>query len=155
MPRTYFRTPMEQRYWGKVVLGESNDDCWGWSGSIDRSGYGKISLPGRSERWMKVSRYAAMLHFGMFDRRLHVLHHCDNRLCSNPRHLYLGTHQQNMADMKMRGRVGDNGNAKKTHCPQGHEYTPENTYVSRSNKRHCRACGRDRDRRRARQRRLS
>lgn len=35
-------------------------------------------------------------------------------------------------------------NANKTHCPQAHQYTAENTHIDRRNRRHCRACARDR-----------
>jgi hypothetical protein len=43
---------------------------------------------------------------GSIPNSMHVLHICDNKACCNPAHLYLGTHQDNMADVKARGRVG-------------------------------------------------
>lgn len=60
----------------------------------------------------------------------------DNRLCN----LAYGTPEENMADIRTHGR---NFNLNKTHCPAGHEYSVENTYVRRG-KRYCRECARRR-----------
>ena len=68
-----------------------------------------------------------------------ALHKCNNRGCINPDHIYEGNRSQNMLDSYNAGRI--TGNGWQTHCPQGHEYTPENTILYR-NMRTCRACNR-------------
>ena len=77
----------------------------------------------------------------------HVLHHCDTPACYELEHLWLGTHAENMADMKAKGRAGRNGNQFKTHCKRGHEFTEENTYTRPDGGRGCRLCHLDASRR--------
>jgi hypothetical protein len=67
-----------------------------------------------------------------------VLHRCDNPPCTNPSHLFLGDAAANGADMASKGRARSQ---KITHCPAGHEYTPENTWLDEGRRR-CRACRR-------------
>jgi hypothetical protein len=55
----------------------------------------------------------------------------------NPKHLCLGTQKDNIQDMKTKGR---GNNQKKTHCPQGHEYSVSNTFYNKKNARVCRVC---------------
>ena len=95
------RVPMDVRFWRHVTTG---DDCWEWTGTRDRHGYGRISLPGGDNGNLLAHRYSVMLHFGMFDRRLNVLHRCDNPACVRPDHLFLGTHVDNMRVMAAKGR---------------------------------------------------
>ena len=76
------------------------------------------------------------------------LHRDDNRDNNNLRNLYWGTPSQNVRD---KIRNGNHHESNKTHCPQGHEYTPENTGRrpgTRANERACITCRRARDRER-------
>jgi hypothetical protein len=71
-----------------------------------------------------------------------VLHDCDNPPCFRLDHLRLGTHAENMADMRAKGRDNLGGNNRdKTHCKRGHEFTDENTRLYRKpNGRYARFC---------------
>jgi len=63
-------------------------------------------------------------------------HLCRNRGCVNPDHLEPVTRKENL----LRGNTIPAKHARKTHCPQGHEYTKGNTFISKSGSRHCRKC---------------
>jgi len=98
------------RFWEKVDK-KGPDDCWLWTGST-ASGYGQLKI---NRRMVGTHRVSWELHNGPIPDGVYVLHDCpngDNPLCVNPSHLWLGSHQQNMDDMKNKGRCnGQKGEA--------------------------------------------
>ena len=75
--------------------------CWIWMGARSKAGYGNFRICGKIERSHRVSAIMHELSLGVSD---HVLHKCDNPACVNPDHLWIGNHQDNMADKKIKGR---------------------------------------------------
>jgi len=99
--RTYLRTPIETRFWAKV---QRTEECWLWTGSCGRNGYGHIGRAGHEGGWELAHRLSWVLHNGEIPAESHVLHRCDNPPCVRPDHLFLGTHKDNMRDMVAKGR---------------------------------------------------
>lgn len=134
-------------FWQWVRIAEG---CWGWEGSKDTGGYGRLWIAGKT---FAAHRISWELTNGAIPLGLLVLHRCDNRECVNPAHLFLGTHTDNMRDKMAKGRHVAWQSAK-THCPRGHEYSSENTnhFAGRNGRfrcRVCRTCDRERHRRSA------
>lgn len=101
--------------------------CWIWMGALSPKGYAKIN-----GKIAHRSSYEA--YIGPIPDGLQLDHVCRVRCCVNPHHLEPVTLQVNVA----RGEVGQY-NARKTHCANSHEFTPENT--GRTNgERYCRTC---------------
>lgn len=108
------------------------DRCWEFDGSLNADGYGRVWDPASKKRQL-THRLAYEVLVGPIENQLD--HLCRNRACYNPRHLEDVTTQENTR----RGAVFI------THCPQGHEYSDENTYRRPDGRRKCRSCNRIRE----------
>lgn len=80
-----------------------NGDCMEYRIGLDRDGYPQIKL--MQKKNVRATRWILHLlgRLNILDRKMHALHHCDNRCCINPEHLFVGTHNDNMQDRKRKG----------------------------------------------------
>lgn len=105
-------TPEEQsRFWSKVQK-KSDDECWEWMASKNRKGYGQFWL---RRGFFSSHRTAYSIANGTPPEGLQICHTCDNPGCVNARHLFVGTHQDNVDDKvrKNRSPIGDLNGARK------------------------------------------
>lgn len=109
--------------------------CWVWQRGLGGSGYGAVHDSAKG--------YAVGAHVIYYERRfgktplgLELDHLCRNRRCVNPEHL------EPVTPIENRRRGSTDAAAERTHCPNGHEYTPNNVYIWKG-KRSCKACRND------------
>jgi len=132
---------IEDRFWDKVGPHDDPTKCWLWLGAMSKGHcdfvYGRIKIDGKS---VYVHRLSYEMHYhvpipeGMTIDHVKALG-CTSTLCVNPHHLEVVTQKVNV----LRGDSFAAKEAKVMHCPQGHPYNKENTYVWLG-VRHCRVC---------------
>lgn len=115
MPARY--TP--QKFWDNVDRSNLSG-CWPWKLATDEHGYGRLRY--HQKEWAAHRLAWALTHSDPGE--MHVCHHCDNPICCNPAHLFLGTARDNMQDMAKKGRhprnktgylpTGDNHHSRRT-----------------------------------------
>jgi len=92
------RRDLTERFWEKV---DRSGDCWIWTASVMKNGYGCIRIDKKTTR---AHRVAYELTKGPIPEGLLLRHTCDNRRCVNPAHLVPGTFKDNVKDALDRGR---------------------------------------------------
>lgn len=114
---------LKKSFEDKVIKKEG---CWDWKGASQGAGYLQIRNNNKKEMAHRVSW---KIHKGEIPNGLHVLHHCDNRRCTNPEHLFLGTEKDNAIDrqQKNRGQKGITHNK----CKLSEEQVREIKYLLR------------------------
>lgn len=126
--------PPEERFWRFV---RKHEDCWLWSGHLDKDGYGRIRVDSNT---LRTAHRFSYTHFrGDIPDGAELDHLCRQRSCVNPAHLEPVTHKENMR------RSGPY--VTKTHCKAGHDRAPENISTS-GGRRWCRICHNNGQRRR-------
>lgn len=114
------------QFFAKIEFAETG--CWIWRAALSPAGYGAF-------RGVSAHRWAyEHVGAGTLIKGLELDHLCRVRACVNPDHVEQVTHAENM-----RRSVGL---ALRTHCNKGHEFTPENTYVTSAGIRYCLICKR-------------
>lgn len=136
------------RFW-KYVDKRGQDECWPWLGSKSGTkGYGTMWCNGRSRRATQLSIELATCE--PFPAGMMACHHCDNPVCVNPAHLFIGTARDNTRDALAKGRLnitafrGHHNHRGKTHCKKGHPLSGENL-AERKGVRICLTCDRARN----------
>lgn len=127
----------------KALLIVDKNDCHIFTGSTDENGYGRITFQYKKHI---AHRFSYEIQNGEIPKGMLVCHKCDNPPCVNPGHLFLGTELDNNMDKIKKGR---DHNKSKTHCKNGHEFTPDNTGIDRQSKRRCKTCDRINHRKRS------
>lgn len=117
--------------------------CHIFRGGRDSLGYGQVRIDGKMVR---VHQHIWQTVNGPVPAGLELDHQCRVPPCCNEDHLRAVTHQVNCTENIV--GAGWQLEAAKTHCPQGHEYTPTNTYRNPNGHRKCRACRKNKRHRR-------
>lgn len=129
-PETFLRS-----LWRRVTR---TDSCWIWTGATRPNGYGHLM---KERKDVLAHRTVYEMLVGPIPEGLTLDHLCRDRACVNPDHLEPVTNKVNI----LRGFGPAAINARKTHCPQGHEYAAGNVTTWKGH-RECRACAREEQR---------
>jgi hypothetical protein len=119
-----------ERFWNKINV-RAEDKCWEWTAAT-RSGYGAIKIDGSV---VSAHRLSWRFEHGEIPDDLYVCHHCDNRLCCNPKHLFLGTHSDNMKDAYEKERLTQLENCEERLEVKSGEANPKSKLTKKEVKR--------------------
>jgi len=107
----------EERFLAKVTKVKKANGCWEWISSRDRSGYGVFLY---NKKVIPAHRISWQFFIGEIPKNKIICHKCDNRLCVNPKHLFVGTHKENAVDCSKKSRNISQTNPEK--IPKGEKH---------------------------------
>lgn len=100
------RDVLEAIYFNQYVDKRGPNDCWLWTASKNKQGYGRFFKRfGKQKYAWATHRLAWMFRYNTrIPDGLICCHTCDNPSCVNPYHIFLSTHKYNVQDSKNKGR---------------------------------------------------
>jgi hypothetical protein len=136
--------PVLKRFYTHVEK-DPNSDCWVWTATVDRNGYGTFSYNGKGVSAHRFSYVAQKNNYEWLDKAIAVKHSCDTKRCIKVEHLSAGTFSENLQEAWDRGlRVK---NSQKPYCNNGHKRS-ETNYIGVDGYARCRECDRESTQRR-------
>lgn len=109
---------LAERFWARVPK-TTSEECWGWLGSLDAGGYGRITVDGK---YLRAHRISYKLNLGEIPRGLVVDHKCHNKACVNPYHLQAVPQKQNAENRSGPTRRSKTGVRGVRWCKRSHRY---------------------------------
>lgn len=105
--------PMNKRLQDKFLqrVSKKVNGCWEWTGPVFKQGYGMCASVVFPSRYAHRTSYE--LFIGKFEKELLVCHSCDNKLCVNPSHLFIGTQKDNLHDASIKGLMNKTEGCKR------------------------------------------
>jgi hypothetical protein len=88
------------RFWSNIEV-NGKDDCWPWLSYLTSQGYARFRY---LQKHYLASRVMFYLIYGVDPGELSACHECNNPVCVNPNHLYLGTQSENLKQAYQDGR---------------------------------------------------
>lgn len=102
---TEYMIEAKKRFMSYVSIPQNEYDCWLWKGDIGKDGYGRFEMKVESGyKTHRAHRISYMFFVDSIPDDKLICHSCDNTLCVNPNHLFLGTNQDNIDDRTKKNR---------------------------------------------------